>query len=220
MVKPKFVLQLPPPSIPAVRKLQNHHYPAIPPRGIIDEWIEKVMKIDPHLEPTVERSIPGRFNIIFYKDVNGEQMPMFVGYNDTMENILERLSQQSEEFETFGPDGRFLQVKGIWGKHNIEQALVPVRGDVAVYYRRYTPQELETMSENELKYVAKIKAAAELSGGLFRWNREGTVYVKAKGKKLTAKQKRESLIGTIERNNSPRPDLRQIGANLGLQKTA
>ena len=167
--------------------------------GITDKWIEEAMKKDPQVEPIVERTRPGIYEIGFFKTVEGEPVPFFMSMGLHLENILEILKNQEETFDRV--DGEEIHsVKARWSKKDAEEALKPIQDDVDTYYRKYTPKDLEGMSDPELIRIAKIKAGNEMTGGIVRWNAAGTGFVNVKSAPMSIHEKRKRTIEIIVRN--------------------
>ena len=119
-----------------------------------------------------------------------------------LENILELLNKQSQDFDIVDEEQHVSSVKGIWGKMEAEEALSDpaLQEDLNVFRKKYSKEELSKTPLANLNLIAKIKAGSELAGGLVKWNREGTAIVKVKEGPLTNDEKLERLIEIILRH--------------------
>ncbi|MFI5450426.1 MAG: hypothetical protein ACHQ03_11755 [Candidatus Bathyarchaeia archaeon] len=177
-------------------------YPKLPRQGITPGWLQAVLRIDPHLDPSVEKKRSGFYNLSFYKMIEGQPTPLYSAGEYHLENVIDMLAKHTQEFEVPRRyDVEF--AKGKWGKSDIERALsLPeIQDDLKTYYRKYTRDELKNLSDRELNRIAIIKAGNELNGGTYKWNRSGTDFVKVRGRKLASEQKRREYIAAIIRRN-------------------
>ena len=74
-------------------------YPKIPDEGVNAKWLAQVLRIDPHIEPTIFKVKPGQYIFAFYKLIEGEETPLYSYQGLTFTQILETLSKQEEEIE-------------------------------------------------------------------------------------------------------------------------
>ncbi len=178
-------------------------YPKIPDEGVNAKWLVQVLRIDPHIEPTIFKLKPGEYIFAFYKLIEGEQTPLYSYQGLTFTQILEFLSKQEEEIEIPG-NIDVLSVKARWGKKEIARAFLPeVQNDLKTYFHRYPRDDLNVLDLKELQKIAIIKAEAEVHGGLVHWSKDGTHLVKV-GRKLSAEQSRRRYIDIIQRHDSGR----------------
>lgn len=175
-------------------------YPKIPDEGVNAKWLAQVLRIDPHIEPTIFKVKPGQYILAFYKLIEGEETPLYSYQGLPFTRILEILSKQEEQIEVPRTID-VLSVKARWGKKEIEKAFLPeVQNDLKTYFHRYPRDELNVLDLNELRKIAVIKSEAEVHGGLVHWSKDGTHLVK-KGRKLSAEESHQRYIDIIQQHD-------------------